>query len=219
MKKIYKLRPTKKIRTLLKRLLSLTPKTITIIIIALVFCTGASALYIHNSYRTDPKSPIGTPAKTNITPVISTPQQTIQPSSSTSTTPTPSSSSSKASSYRPFLCNNVPIAHQTEYRDNDSMAAGETKLVYQGKDGYVISCTADSNGYTPPTNGMRVEPVNDTVEKGTGLDEQQQQQADAEKAARDQRYTLNLAQCFQSLKARGASDEQATSACSSTVKY
>jgi hypothetical protein len=79
----------KKTRSLLKHILSLTPKTIAIIIVALVFCTGASALYIHNSYRTDPKSPIGTPAETNLTPVISTLQQSTQQSSTELTTPAP----------------------------------------------------------------------------------------------------------------------------------
>lgn len=219
MKKKYIRRVANKTKSLLRRILSLTPRTAFIIIAALVCFTSASALYAHNSYKPAPEVPASTPLDTSLTPVISTPQQTIQPSSSSSTAPTPSSSGSKTSSYRPFLCNNVPIAHQTEYRDNDSMSAGETKLVYQGSDGYVISCTADSNGYIPPTNGMRVEPVNDTVDRGTGLNEQLQQQANEEQAARDQRYNLSLAQCIQSLKARGVSDAQSGSMCSSTVKY
>lgn len=129
------------------------------------------------------------------------------------------SSSQTTSNYRPFVCTNVPVARKTEYRNDDAMAVGETKILFQGTDGYVISCSSDSSGYTPPTNGMRVDPVNDVVAKGTGLDALRQQQADIAKAARDQQYYLNLTNCISSLTAQGMQRDSAQSHCTSIVRY
>ena len=136
-----------------------------------------------------------------------------------SSSPTNTASGSNAKSYRPFECKNVAIVRKVKYQNNDAMAVGETRLISKGTDGYYISCTADSNGYVPPTNGMRVEPVDDLAYQGTGLDELREVAAIQEKAERDQRYNVALIQCIQNLKARGVPESSATSACRSSVKY
>lgn len=128
-------------------------------------------------------------------------------------------SSTSKTPYRPFVCTNVTIPRQTDYRSDDSMAAGATKLISQGTDGYYISCTPDSNNYVPPTNGMRVEPVNDVVSRGTGLDAQLQQQQDQAKAERDWQYQLNLTNCITNLQSQGVPTDTATSLCKSSVQY
>lgn len=130
-----------------------------------------------------------------------------------------SNSKQPSSSYRPFKCKKVSIPRATEYRNNDSMSKGATKKVAKGSDGYYISCTADSQGYTPPTNGQRVEPVDDVVEVGTGMDERRQQQAEAEQAMRQQKYALNLANCIQSLRAQGMTLSSAEAKCRQIVTY
>ena len=99
------------------------------------------------------------------------------------------------------------------------MADGETRLISKGTDGYYISCTADSNGYVPPTNGMRVEPVDDLVYQGTGLDALREQQAAQALTERNWRYNLALAQCIQNGKAGGASAEVAERLCRASVRY
>ncbi len=89
MKKKDNLRARKKCATPLKRLLSLAPEANAIVIVALVFSTGASAFYIQNSHKPAPKAVTSTPKDTNVIPVASAPQQSAQQSSTKSTTPAP----------------------------------------------------------------------------------------------------------------------------------
>ena len=96
------------------------------------------------------------------------------------------------------------------------MATGDSKVISQGTNGYYVSCTADSTGYIPPTNGMRVEPVNATVFQGTGPT---QDQIDAALTARNQKYLLAIANCVQNLEQQGLSSDQAEQMCRSQIQY
>jgi len=127
-----------------------------------------------------------------------------------------SSNSNEKIDYRPFICQNVTISYDTEYVNQSSMATGQTETISQGLDGYYISCTPDSNGYRGPLNGTRIESVSSVVFVGTGLT---QEQVDQAKAARDQRYYLALANCIQNLKNSGVSESQVSAACNSQVQY
>ena len=190
---------------------------ITIVTIgALLLFAVAGAIYLENVQESNGTRSSNT--HTEDTPAAI--EQETQPEATTlpSTPPPTTQSSSTKSTYRPFVCNNVPIAYPTSYRNNDAMAAGETKLVYEGKNGYYVSCSADSEGWVPPTNGMRVEPVTAVFDRGTGLNERAEQQRIAEEAARQQRYYVALAQCVQSLRAQGMQSSQAESACRGTVR-
>lgn len=152
--------------------------------------------------------------KNNVTPTNPA-EKSKGDTSSHSTQPRPTADSS----YRPFECKNIPILREIDYRDNDAMSKDQTKLVFEGMDGYYVECSTDSDGYTPPSNGTRIEPVNDVVERGTGIDEQKRIQEAQALAERNQRYTLNLANCIQNMQSQGATQATADRLCRQAVRY
>lgn len=206
------------------RLVSATPRTIAVVVVILVLlgCTTVSALYMQRSKESNTGIATGTSTskKSNgsaqVTPKATdaTAPSNTTPSEATATTK--ASSNSTKSAYKPYVCQNVPIPYQTNYVNESSMAVGTSKVISQGTDGYYVLCTADSTGYIPPTNGMRVEPVNAIVFQGTGPT---QAQIDAAQAQRDQTYLLAMTNCVQNLKQQGVSDSMAQQACQSQIHY
>ena len=71
-----------------------------------------------------------------------------------------------ASQYVASVCTKKPLPRGTDYVEVDYMYVGDTKR-YEGWDGYIESCTADSNGYKPAD--YTSQPHNDTVYVGVGV--------------------------------------------------
>lgn len=62
-------------------------------------------------------------------------------------------------------CTRTTIPFNTEYQDSYSLFVGESKVLYQGKNGYVDKCTPDSGGR--PVSDTTVPPVTKVVLVGT----------------------------------------------------
>lgn len=71
-----------------------------------------------------------------------------------------------ASRYIASICTKKSIPRGIDYVEVDYMYVGETKK-YEGWDGYIESCSADSNGYKPAD--YISQPYNDTVYVGVGV--------------------------------------------------
>lgn len=66
--------------------------------------------------------------------------------------------------YVASVCTKTPIPYQTTYENVSYLYVGETSS-YGGYEGYTSTCTADSEGYTPPS--YTISPIDKTVLVGT----------------------------------------------------
>lgn len=78
--------------------------------------------------------------------------------------PSSSNSAPKQKPYVASVCTKTPIPYKTTYEESSYMYMGETTS-WGGYGGYISTCTADSEGYTPPS--YTIQPIDKTVIVGT----------------------------------------------------
>lgn len=97
------------------------------------------------------------------------------------------------------------------------MPSGESRVIFEGQDGYRTECSADSNGWVPPNHGYVIEPINKIVEHGTGRDEQERIRAQQEAAEAQNQYYISLRNCINTLTAQGMQQASAETLCRRSI--
>lgn len=95
--------------------------------------------------------------------------QTTTPTNNTTNQGTQSTGATNSpNTYKPYVasvCTKTVIPYETIYEDASYLYVGNTSVGFPGSDGYIETCTANSNGYKPAD--FKIEPLSKTVYVGT----------------------------------------------------
>lgn len=125
---------------------------------SVLFASNYGALTMDDGTGATGLKPIEVRGDSNLDPAT---QNSSQSSGTTGSTGT----STKPYSYTPPQCTTTSIPFQTEYKEVSYLNKGETKVISEGKNGTLETCTADSSGYKP--KDLRFDPWNKLVYVGT----------------------------------------------------